>query len=318
MRATLIACSMTVLGSRPAVADGDKAATREEATAACFRGCGKRLDSDPQLASLTKQQKGVVCDETCNCIIDSMFEEDGRPKRPPGELGAVGAECADSARRKVTARLGSPSSAAGVTAVSPAATTPPVVDLSTGRELLPGDKCTKSSLPAWTYASGKHAARISGVDYEVRLPVGWQARIERPELMVISAPQSAGGVRPVFELFVSPICKSYKGPLVAQRIAARGLTELLAVEATAAQVRDGRWSAGLGGPVGRSLILSDVALKTGKGERKLTLYVTDLGSTKTFGIHASAVCPSAGSASNDGPCDKSYFAMLQSAGRPAD
>ena len=315
MRAALVACALTVLGvGSPAAADDDKPATRDEATAACFRGCGQRLDNDPQLASLTKEQKRLVCDETCDCIINSMFERDGKQKRPPSELGAVAVACGDSARKKVIARIGSTAAQASATATAPTATASPAINLSAGREILPGVKCKKASLPAWTYAAGEHRARISGVDYQVRLPAGWQARVERPELVVVSSPQSAGGVRPVFELFVSPICKSYDAPTVAQRIAARGLTELLAVEATAAQVRDGRWSGGLGGPVGVSLILYDVALETGKGERKLTLYVTDLGETKSFGVHASAVCPSAGSPSDEGPCEKSYFAMLQSAG----
>lgn len=311
--AALVACALVGVGvGIPAAAADDRPATRDEANAACFRGCGKRLDDDPQLASLTKEQRRIVCDETCDCIINSMFERDGKPKRPPRELGIVAVGCGDSARKKVIARIGP--TTAPATAAPAAAPAAPVDNLSAGRAILPGVKCKKASMPAWTYSAGEHQARISGLDYQVRLPAGWLARVERPELVVVSAPQSARGVRPVFELFVSPICESYDAPTVAQRIAARGLTQLLAVEATAAQVRDGRWSGGLGGPVGVSLILYDVALKTAQGERKLTLYVTDLGATKTFGIHASAVCPSAGSPSDEGPCEKSYFAMLQSAG----
>ncbi len=126
---------------------------------------------------------------------------------------------------------------------------------------------------------------------------------------VVECRPEIGGVRPTFELFVSPICKSYDGPTVAGRIAARTLSELSEPKATATRVKNGRWSAGLGGPVGRSLILFDVAIATSQGERKLVLYVTDLGEAKAFGVHAAAACPSPGAA---GPCEETYFAMLKS------
>jgi hypothetical protein len=189
----------------------------------------------------------------------------------------------------------------------------PAPDLTAGRDLLPGTKCKKAAMPAWTLGADQRTAQITGAPYRVTVPPGFTARLERPDLVVVTAAQSADGVRPTFELFVSPLCKSYDAPKVSQRLAARGLSGLLPPPATAAQVAKGRWSGGLGGPVGVSLILYDVEVKTDKGARKLVLYVTDTGSTKTFGIHGAAVCPSPGSPAKTGPCEESYFALLQSA-----
>jgi hypothetical protein len=189
----------------------------------------------------------------------------------------------------------------------------PGTDPTAGRDLMPGTKCKKAAMPAWTLAADQRGAEIAGANYHVSFPPGFTARLERPGLVVVTAAKSSDGVRPTFELFVSPLCKSYDAPKVSQRIAARGLTELLPPQATAAQVAKGRWSGGLGGPVGVSVIFYDVGVKTDKGERKLVLYVTDVGSTQTFGIHGAAVCPSPGSLAKQGPCEDSYFALLQSA-----
>jgi hypothetical protein len=189
----------------------------------------------------------------------------------------------------------------------------PASDLTAGRDLMPGTKCKKAAMPTWTLAADQQSAQITGAPYRVTLPPGFTARLERPDLVVVTAAKSADGVRPTFELFVSPLCKSYDAPKVSQRIAARGLTELLPPQATAAQVAKGRWSGGLGGPVGVSVIFYDVGVKTDKGERKLVLYVTDVGTTQTYGIHGAAVCPSPGSPAKLGPCEESYFALLQSA-----
>ena len=190
---------------------------------------------------------------------------------------------------------------------------PPPYDFTGGRALLPGTGCKKEPMPAWTVAADQRTAQITGAAYRLMMPPGFTARLERPDLVVVSAVKAVDGVRPTFELFVSPLCKSYDAPKGAQRIAARSLTELLAPKATAAQVEKGRWSGGMGGPVGVSLILFDVAVKTDKGERKLVLYVTEAGATKTFGIHAAAACPSPGSPAKQGPCEDSYFALLKSA-----
>jgi hypothetical protein len=79
------------------------------------------------------------------------------------------------------------------------------------------------------------------------------------------------------------------------------------------QVAHGSWSGGLGGPVGVSIILYDVSVKTPKGERLVVLYMTDLGETSTVGIHAAGVCPKQTVGNHDfGPCEKAYFAMLES------
>ena len=188
----------------------------------------------------------------------------------------------------------------------------PESDLTVGRELMPGTKCKRAAMPRWVVDAARNTASLQEAGYQVTLPKGYAASLERPDLVVVTAPSGNGGVRPTFELFVSPICKSYDGPTVAGRVAARTLSEWSEPKATARQVKNGRWSAGLGGPVGRSLILFDVAIATGRGERKLVLYVTDLGEAKTFGVHAAAACPSAGPPDAEGPCEETYFAMLKS------
>jgi hypothetical protein len=188
----------------------------------------------------------------------------------------------------------------------------PDPDLTAGRDLMAGTKCKKATMPKWVVDAARNTASLPNADYRVVLPRGYAARLERPDLVVVTAPSATGGIRPTFELFVSPICKSYDGPTVAGRIAARTLSEISEPKETATKVKNGRWSAGLGGPVGRSLILFDVAIATSQGERKLVLYVTDLGEAKSFGIHAAAACDSPGSPGTTGPCEETYFAMLKS------
>jgi hypothetical protein len=188
----------------------------------------------------------------------------------------------------------------------------PDPDLTAGRDLMPGTRCKKATMPKWVIDATRNTASLPGAGYQVTLPRGYAARLERPDLVVVTAPAEIGGVRPTFELFVSPLCKSYDGPTVAGRIAARTLSGVLEPKATATQVKDGRWSAGLGGPVGRSLILFDVAVAASQGQRKLVLYVTDLGEANSFGVHAAAACPSPSAPGTDSPCEETYFAMLKS------
>jgi hypothetical protein len=188
----------------------------------------------------------------------------------------------------------------------------PDLDLAGGGDLMPGTKCKKATMPKWVVDAALNTASLPDAGYKVTLPKGYAARLERHDLVVLTAPSEIGAVRPTFEIFVSPICKSYDGPTVAGRIAARTLSGLSEPKATAARVKNGRWSGGLGGPVGRSLILFDVAIATSQGERKLVLYVTDLGEAKTFGVHAAAACPSPGAPGTTGPCEETYFAMLKS------
>jgi hypothetical protein len=188
----------------------------------------------------------------------------------------------------------------------------PEPDLTSRHDLMPGTKCKKATMPKWVVDTARNTASLPDAGYHVTLPKGYAARLERPDLVVVTAPSATEGLRPTFELFVSPICKSYDGPAVAGRIAARTLSEVSEPKTTATQVKNGRWSAGLGGPVGRSLILFDVAIATSQGARKLVLYVTDLGEAKSFGVHAAAACASPGAPGTSGPCEETYFAMLKS------
>jgi hypothetical protein len=196
-------------------------------------------------------------------------------------------------------------------AVAPPATVAPP---AASNDLMPGTDCTTAKVPALKYDKDEHQVQLANGGFKMRLPKGWTVELERPELAVITAPESSKGVRPVFEMFVSPVCKKYESFVVHRRVAARGLTELLPAEETTAQIAGGQWNVGLGGQVGQSLILQDVVLKTKKGERALVLYATQLGDAKSFGLRASAVCPKPGKKEGPlGKCEKTYFDMLAKA-----
>jgi len=195
------------------------------------------------------------------------------------------------------------------TPAPPRPVSPPAVP-----DLMPGTDCTTAKMPELKYDSDEHQLRLANGAFKMSLPKGWKVELERADLAVITSPESNKGVRPVFEMFVSPVCKKYESFVVHRRVAARGLTELLPKEETIAQIADGHWHVGLGGQVGRSLILQDVVLKTKKGERSLMVYATQLGDAKSFGLRAAAVCAKPGKKEGPlGKCEKTYFSMLAKA-----
>ena len=178
-------------------------------------------------------------------------------------------------------------------------------------DLMPGTDCTTAKMPELKYDKDEHQVRLANGGFKMRLPKGWKVELERPDLAVITSPESSKGVRPVFEMFVSPVCKKYESFVVHQRVASRGLSELLPTADTVEQIKNGHWNVGLGGQVGQNLILQDVILKTKKGERALVVYATQLGDAKSFGLRAAAVCPKPGKKEGSlGKCEKTYFDML--------
>jgi hypothetical protein len=211
---------------------------------------------------------------------------------------------APSARTEtsVSAQAGSP--------VPPKPADPPAARA----DLMPGTDCTTAKMPELKYDQDEHQVRLAMGGFKMRLPKGWKAELERPDMAVITAPESNKGFRPVFEMFVSPVCKKYESFVVHQRVAARGLAELLPAEETIAQIAKGHWTVGLGGQVGQNLILENVTLKTKKGERALVVYATQLGDAKNFGLRAAAVCPKPGKKEGPlGKCEKTYYDMLSKA-----
>jgi hypothetical protein len=235
-----------------------------------------------------------------------MFEPGGQPKREQSDLPKVAAECKTRLQERAVAQP-----ERGVPQAAPVPVAKPGVLV--GAELLPGTSCSKAKMPNLQYDSGEHRIQLAGGGFKMRLPKGWSATLERPDLVVVSAAVSVEGVRPVFEVFVSPVCKTYDGSTVNQRVAARGLIELSPPSATMDQVKKGSWTMGLGGPVGQNLVLKDVALKTEKGERTLVLYSTQLAESKTFGLHAAAACPKKAAEEGLCACEKTYFDMLEKA-----
>jgi hypothetical protein len=76
-----------------------------------MRGCRKEVDAAPELS---KEQRRVICDEATACVIDEMFERDGRRKRPFSEVGNVVGPCLTRARQKAYDKAASkPGPAAG-------------------------------------------------------------------------------------------------------------------------------------------------------------------------------------------------------------
>jgi hypothetical protein len=178
-------------------------------------------------------------------------------------------------------------------------------------DLMPGTDCTAAKMPELKYDMAEHRVELANGGFRMRLPKGWKFELERPDLVVITSPESSKGVRSVFEMFVSPVCKKYESFVVHQRVAARGLSELLPAADTTEQIKNGHWNVGLGGQVGQNLILENVTLKTKKGERVIVVYATQLGDAKNFGLRAAAVCPKPGK--KEGPlgrCEKTYYDML--------
>jgi hypothetical protein len=195
-----------------------------------------------------------------------------------------------------------------------AALSPKTVAAAAQPDLMPGTDCTTAKMPELRYDSEAHRVRLANGGFAMGLPKGWKVELERPQLAVITSPESNKGVRPVFEMFVSPVCKEYESFVVHRRVAARGLSQLLPIEDTIAQIRDGHWNVGLGGQVGQNLVLLDVIVKTKKGERAIIVYATQLGDAKNFGLRASAVCPKPGKKEGPlGKCEKTYFDMLAKA-----
>lgn len=304
VRATTFVVSLIALLAATARARGAaRPATRNEATTACLKGCVARVEKG---APATKQQR-LDCEDSCACIVDEMFEPGGKRKRDPKELPEVVNVCAKRLQAKQADRADTPPPTESVDS-QPVAPAP----------LILGRGCGVGGLPSFEIDRVGERVRLVGGGFSLRVPKGWTAALERPELVVISAPQSIEGVHPVFEVFVADVCASYDQPLAARRVAGRGLAELMTEADSTAQIQGERWSTDLRGRLGRSLIHSDVTLRTRLGERKVTLYATHLRDAKTFSLHASAVCPAQkpkpGANPGDlGSCSKTYFAMLEAA-----
>lgn len=181
-------------------------------------------------------------------------------------------------------------------------------------DLMPGTDCTTAKMPTLKLDDDEQGIKLAAGGFKMRVPKGWKIALERSDLAVITSPDSNKGLRPVFELFVSPVCKKYESFVVHRRVAARGLVELLPKEETIEQIKNGHWTVGLGGQVGQNLILQNVIVKTTKGERAVIAYATQLGDAKDFGLRAAAVCPKPGKKEGPlGKCEKTYFDMLAKA-----
>jgi hypothetical protein len=142
--------------------------------------------------------------------------------------------------------------------------------------------------------------------------------VERQDLVTISmAAPVDSGVVPFIELFVAPRCDSYDVSAVHERLAARGLIDLLPQAETVDQMRRGGWKVEKGGPAQESFIIPSAVISTPKGPRRIALYTTKVAESKAFTVHAAAVCPALGEpgAKFGNGCEGSYFGLLTSVAR---
>jgi hypothetical protein len=166
-------------------------------------------------------------------------------------------------------------------------------------------------LPNWLLDSEREQVGLSnGSSTFIALPPGWQAELEQPRLLVLRGPKEPGRFRSTFELLLGPRCARVDGSAIHARVAARAWAEVQPPEVTLRAVRDGRWSAGLGG-IGKSLIL-EVNQETPAGSETASLYFTEYGRAKSFVIYAAAACPGpVPPVATEGPCQRAFRALVE-------
>ena len=57
-------------------------------------------------------------------------------------------------------------------------------------DLMPGTDCTTAEMPELKCEQDEHQVRLAQGRFKMRLPKGWKAELERPDLVVITAPES--------------------------------------------------------------------------------------------------------------------------------
>ncbi len=166
-------------------------------------------------------------------------------------------------------------------------------------------------LPNWLLDSEREQVGLSnGSSTFIALPPGWQAELEQARLLVLRGPKEPGRFRSTFELLLGPRCARVDGSAIHARVAARAWAEVQPPEVTLRAVRDGRWSAGLGG-IGKSLIL-EVKQETPAGSETASLYFTEYGRAKSFVIYAAAACPGpVPPVATEGPCQRAFRALVE-------
>ncbi len=182
-----------------------------------------------------------------------------------------------------------------------------------GPTLVTGKGCGNGArLPRLAY--DEKGDRIRVVGQALSWQLAWGGRhLERRDIAAVSTGPNYVGVVGAIELFVAPRCDSYETSSVHERMAARGLIELVAQADTVAQVRRAGWKVQQGGPTRESFIIPYGVISTPKGPRRVVLYTTKVAESKSFSVHAAAVCPGLepGSAFVN-MCEWEYVKMLRS------
>ncbi len=173
---------------------------------------------------------------------------------------------------------------------APAAAKPTSADAP----LANGSDCAQAVMPDWTYDRAHNRVHLTGfAQLQAKLPPGWTVRRERPDQLQLTAKASVQGMWPVFEIFVSPRCKQPAGgkpmPLVAERLAARALADLLPPATATAQLNATFKQIGLESAQG--LVFLGAHFQTSRGDLPATVYATTLAQTKEWTLSAGALCP---------------------------
>jgi hypothetical protein len=251
-----------------------------------------------------------------------MFHANGKRRKDPKLLPEVGAACAERLAPKPVEPAGEapasprpepPDFAPGVPATKAYTRQDPRIVLDP--TLLTGKGCRNGARrPRFAYDKRLERMRLVGetLRWEFTWGIGY---VERRDLVTIStAPPIDSGVVPFIELFVAPRCDSYEISAVHERLAARGLIDLLPQADTVDQMRRGDWKVERGGPKQESFIIPSAVLSTPRGPRRIALYTTKVVESKSFTVHAAAVCPALGEPGSkfSNTCERSYFRLLTS------
>jgi len=281
----------------------NRPATRPEALAACMKGCLAKVKEVAAAEPSPEQRK--TCDQTCGCIVEKTFLPSGEQRANGPPLTEVAVACAQRFTREPgqTAEEGASEAAGDAPNAAPPSSRPafppirgeqdlpPKSKLVLGRALIPGTRCAKARLPRFGFDEAHDRAWLIGEEASWHLPMTWNARVERPDLLKVWGPPSRAGVFSVIELFVAQRCEGYDTLPVYERLAARGLIGLNRQADTAAQVRERDWVGRLGGNAFATEIASPVVIETSEGTKTISLYVTQVVETKSYAVFAAGVCP---------------------------
>ena len=250
---------------------GGKPAPREDARGTCADGCTKTIDR-PAAATANDQPAS-----------GGASPPPEKSAGPPPEKSASAPPAKSTLAPPMKSALAPLTPPTGWSGPDPRggwAALPqmgPDPRISLERTLLTGKRCKSGArLPRIAYDERTGRVGLAGKRVSWMLPWGWgRPRIERHDMVSLSG-ASPRGIFSVVELFVAPRCDSYETSAIHERVATRGLIDLLAPERYRRRAlrreKLGRSSAA--GPRRKRQSSPSAELSTPKGPRRVSLYTT--------------------------------------------